>query len=253
MGIIRLMIWLQGVATNVGACHRCFSTALCTKCFHGVENNRDFQRFSFWNKTENANCSYKIVGNKATCGFCRPIAWVLPPTAVYEIGSKSISQQRHVELFADSKCFHLHLDPCYSIFIVNVLIETVANISLVEQKWRQMTYLCWRAIGWHMANPADSGEQRRWWLCARVSACMCVASVCALSMHVYVQACYNWPMAIIMFTSAVFIRRKEGRNIFIWPNDNTIHIYENAMVRRLSLRLNIAASATATEIIIIII
>ena len=50
------------------------------------------------------------------------------------------------------------------------------------------------------------------------------------------------------------IGRKEGTYLFdqTW-NDNTIHIYENAMVRRLSLRLNIAASATATEIIIIII
>ena len=49
---------------------------------------------------------------------------------------------------------------------------------------------------------------------------------------------------------------KEGRKEHIYltkVNDNTIHIYENAMVRRLSLRLNIAASATATEIIIIII
>ena len=48
--------------------------------------------------------------------------------------------------------------------------------------------------------------------------------------------------------------RKEGTYLFDQTNIvNTIHIYENAMVRRLSLRLNIAASATATEIIIIII
>ena len=48
--------------------------------------------------------------------------------------------------------------------------------------------------------------------------------------------------------------RKEGTYLFDQTTIvNTIHIYENAMVRRLSLRLNIAASATATEIIIIII
>ena len=47
---------------------------------------------------------------------------------------------------------------------------------------------------------------------------------------------------------------KEGTYLFDQTTIvNTIHIYENAMVRRLSLRLNIAASATATEIIIIII
>ena len=54
------------------------------------------------------------------------------------------------------------------------------------------------------------------------------------------------------------MERKEGRKEGTYLFDqttivNTIHIYENAMVRRLSLRLNIAASATATEIIIIII
>ena len=50
------------------------------------------------------------------------------------------------------------------------------------------------------------------------------------------------------------IGRKEGTYLFDQTTIvNTIHIYENAMVRRLSLRLNIAASATATEIIIIII
>ena len=50
------------------------------------------------------------------------------------------------------------------------------------------------------------------------------------------------------------VGRKEGTYLFDQTTIvNTIHIYENAMVRRLSLRLNIAASATATEIIIIII
>ena len=40
--------------------------------------------------------------------------------------------------------------------------------------------------------------------------------------------------------------RKEGTYLFDQTTIvNTIHIYENAMVRRLSLRLNIAASATA--------
>ena len=47
---------------------------------------------------------------------------------------------------------------------------------------------------------------------------------------------------------------KEGRKerIYLTKRETTIQ-YENAMVRRLSLRLDIAASATATEIIIIII
>ena len=153
-----LIIWWQGVATNVGACHRCFQQLCAQNVFMAwkiIAISRDFISetkpkmqivlIKSWEIKQHADFPVQLHE------FCH----------LYEIGSKSISQQRHVELFADSKCFHLHLDPCYSIFIVNVLIETVANISLVEQKWRQMTYLCWRAIGWHMANPADSGEQRR--------------------------------------------------------------------------------------------
>ena len=41
----------------------------------------------------------------------------------------------------------------------------------------------------------------------------------------------------------------EGRKeyIYLTIRQCTIHIYQNRMVRRLSLRLNIAASVTATE------
>ena len=47
--------------------------------------------------------------------------------------------------------------------------------------------------------------------------------------------------------------RKEGRkeHIYLTKRQCTIHIYQNRMVRRLSLRLSIVASARATEIIII--
>ena len=59
---------------------------------------------------------------------------------------------------------------------------------------------------------------------------------------------------VILASPSTGLGRKEGTYLFDETTIvNTIHIYENAMVRRLSLRLNIAASATATEIIIIII
>ena len=63
-------------------------------------------------------------------------------------------------------------------------------------------------------------------------------------------------MEEVVFICLGLAGRKEGRKEHIYLTKrqyNTIHIYENAMVGRLSLRLNIAASATATEIIIIII
>ena len=61
-------------------------------------------------------------------------------------------------------------------------------------------------------------------------------------------------LAVVEIPSDKIEGRKEGTYLFDQTTIvNTIHIYENAMVRRLSLRLNIAASATATEIIIIII
>ena len=68
--------------------------------------------------------------------------------------------------------------------------------------------------------------------------------ICAEAVH----------MCLVTIGCSVKEGRKEGTYLFDQTTIvNTIHIYENAMVRRLSLRLNIAASATATEIIIIII
>ena len=54
----------------------------------------------------------------------------------------------------------------------------------------------------------------------------------------------------------VFVIRKDGRkegrkeHIYLTIRQCTIHIYNNVIVRRLSLRLDKAARATTTEIII---